>query len=429
MKRVLLALALLASSCERPRGQEPESAPPSPNASILPAPLATGVAEAPGSAREPAPPPEDRRPDAATLPSAETLRGDQALPADALTAKETSGLVLSGEWRWIDAPAPTRAPEVHAEGLVAARKATAFRWTLAVTESGRMRARFEGRGFPVPQGTELRARADRYGHVLVFPGGTEYRPAPPGALRALFGDRRLDVLPLVAGQVTARGAAPVRAPSAVRARRVEVTSKTGTLVLDLAHVPESGLGAALLCRTMVELVAVDPISTVCAPEELPVRAQLTWPSGGGISFELGELPKKADVPLADVLTPPPAASLAPRTVPEQQPVLLGREELAAFRTRTIDLPAPPRGAPTEGLVAHNATDGLRYLTVDGVPVAWVLPGADVMLPGFLRGRYLVGFRGFLGDAAEPPRTVELPARVGVGEPADAGAPAPPKSSK
>ena len=40
--------------------------------------------------------------------------------------------------------------------------------------------------FPLPLGTELRARQDRYGHLLVWKGGTEYRVLPPGTLRAML---------------------------------------------------------------------------------------------------------------------------------------------------------------------------------------------------------------------------------------------------
>ena len=81
---------------------------------------------------------------------------------------------------------------------------------------------------------------------------------------------------------------------------------------------------------------------------------------------------------------------------------LSREELAAFRLRPLEVSPPASNAPTEGLSLHNATDSLRYLFIDSLPVAWVLPNRDKLIPGLVRGHYVVQWRTFLGDAVEPP---------------------------
>ncbi|MCS6899064.1 MAG: hypothetical protein RMJ98_09125 [Myxococcales bacterium] len=438
--RVAWASLLLLSSCfsAPPTVQEREApatnASISPNASILPAPLASTLPAPPASSGlrppSPRPPPSARTPLGPTsatpptssnlspfteLPLAEPLRADSVLPPDPLTSREVTGLMLVADWRWSEIPSPPRIPEVSPEGLAAARRLTSFKWLIAATENGRLRILFDTRPFPLPLGSELRARADRLGHLLIFPGGKEYRAAPPGSLRALFGDRRLDVLPLSPGEVTPRP--PPAARGRLISQRTEVASRVGSVVLDTVSLPEPNLGVALLCRLLLELIAVDPTLPLCASGLLPVRAQFTWRSGSGITFEVQEYSRRMELPVGEVTCPPFGAQMAATMVPPQPSgVLLTREESAAFRLRPAEVVVPGKDAPAEGFVARNATDGLRYLLVDGVPAAWVLPGEDAVLPGFPRGRYMVQWRTFLGDRIEAPKLVEAPARIAVGEP-------------
>lgn len=432
------------SSCDAPRAEAPRERPlTSPNASILPSPLTsagstdlsktafTVASAAPTSTASAARPatagsaaraawasgsgevaPRGVAPEA--LPVARPMRVSEPLPVDMLSAREAGGVSFGGEWRWLDAPSAPKAPEVSAEGLAAARRLTALRWSVSLAETGRMRVSFDGRAFPLPLGTELRARADRFGHALVFPAGREYRTVPAGALRALFGDLRLDVTPLVTGEVRPRGAGAPHHGAAVR--RVDVISRLGTLHLDTVRSPEAGFGAVLLCRMLVELVAVDPTTPACAWGELPVRAHYTWPSGGSVLFEAGEISRQKETPPHELLCPPSGASFAASATPPTSPgVLLTRDEAAAFRRQPVDTPPPGSGAPAEGLVVRNGTDGVRALVLDGVPVAWVLPGAEHAIVGLSRGRYVMQGRSFLGDTIEAPRTIELPARLTIGE--------------
>ncbi len=446
----LFGLASAApSSCDGPRVEAPSERPlTSPNASILPAPLtssastdvskaAFAAASSPAAATASAARAGAAGPASSTNgargswaagsaeaaarsapeppPLARPTRIAEPLPADTLGPKDVAGVSFGGEWRWLDAPAAPKAPEVNAEGLAAARRLTALRWSVSLTEGGRMRVAFDGRAFPLPLGTELRARADRYGHALVFPAGREYRVVPAGALRALFGDLRLDVTPLVAGEARPRGAGAPHHGAAVR--RVDLVSRLGTLHLDTVRSPEAGLGALLLCRMLVELAAVDPTTQVCARDELPVRAHYVWPGGGSAIFEAGEIARQKETPTHEVLCPPANASFAATATPPAAPgVILTRDEAAAFRSRPIETVAPAASAPAEGLVVRNGTDGVRALVLDGIPVAWVQPGAEHSIVGLPRGRYVVQGRSFLGDSVEAPRTVELPARVTIGEP-------------
>jgi hypothetical protein len=63
-----------------------------------------------------------------------------------------------------------------------------------------------------------------------------------------------------------------------------------------------------------------------------------------------------------------------------------------------------------------------YLLVDGVPVVAVPPLAERYVIGPARGKYVTQWRTFLGERVGAPQTVELPARLGYGLVADAGAP-------
>lgn len=99
--------------------------------------------------------------------------------------------------------------------------------------------------------------------------------------------------------------------------------------------------------------------------------------------------------------------------------MLTPTELAAFRTTAIDMPPGPF-ANADGLIVTNATDQLRILYIDGVPVLWASAGAKDVLKGLPRGRYVSQWRTFLGESIEPPESQAVPGLVVVGNP-DAGA--------
>jgi hypothetical protein len=97
---------------------------------------------------------------------------------------------------------------------------------------------------------------------------------------------------------------------------------------------------------------------------------------------------------------------------------LSPPELAAFRTGPVEMPSVAHGNG-DGLVVANSSDQVRVLHVDGIPVAWVAPGAKDVLSGLQRGRYIMQLRTFLGDSFEPPVTHTVPGLVQLGA-ADAG---------
>jgi len=426
--RALAALFFLAG-CDRAPAETLENATPSPNASILPAPLSSVAQPAAETPHLPAPI-KSSGGSAESLGRALSadggraipvpLRADQAPDDDPLTVREVQGVTLEGEWRYADTPAPPKTPEVNAAGIEAARKATAPRMTIDLASAGRMRVIFDSRGLPLAEGTEIRARADRYGHLLVWPNGTQYRALPPGAVRTLFAERRIDAVPLVRAQSSGRNDGVRRAGFATH--KWELTTRTGKLILEQAKIANAGDGALLFCRFLSEIIAIDPSAAPCSADEVPLRAQYEWPQGGSVAFEVHDVAERVEFSSGQLLVPPPGGTFAPASLPpDSGGLFLTTEELAAFRLRPTDLAgAPPPGAPREGLLLYNGSDFLRYAFLDAIPVGWVAPNRDQHVLGPLRGRYLLQWRTFLADTVDPAFVVDLPARVTIGLATDGG---------
>ncbi|WP_437966937.1 hypothetical protein WMF04_46505 [Sorangium sp. So ce260] len=422
-----VGLLLAAAGCEPSRHQPADlvEAGASPNARILPAPLAN---EAPDLL------------DASTTEASAKLASDDhgrlimseasqqsplplppatPLPEDTLPPRELPGVTLEAAFRWRDVPQPPKAPEVAAPGIQAAQRLTDLTWKVDLAETGRMRVQFTSQALPLPPGSELRARHDVYGEALLWPALTQYRVLPPGALRTLLGERRVDVTPLSAGSARPVGEGK---RLEIDVRKIEMHASLGALYLELGRMPEAGEGGPLLCRALLEILGVDPKSPECVAGEVPLYASYAWQSGGGIAFEVTSADRRTDLISTDMLMPPPSAAYAAAGLPSAQGgVFLTRDELAATRTEPLPLPASvDPGAPGEGFVAVNQTDALFYLLVDGIPAVAVPPMSERYVAGPLRGRYVVQWRTFLGESIDPPQTVEMPARL-VRSGADAGA--------
>jgi hypothetical protein len=417
-------LAALCCGCEAPTKPVlavSVDAGASPNASILPAPLAVEVpSELPDAGVPDAPygllADSTGRlilPDASTPPP-EVLRGDLPMTPETPLLKDVAGVSLEAAFRLREVPAAPKGAEVSQEGIKAALALTAPKWKIDLTETGRMRIVFVSRAMPLPMNSELRARSDRYGHVVLWPNATDYRVVPPGAMRTVLGERRVDVTPMSSGTVKPLGEGK---RLGLPTRKVEVVSALGSVRMELGKTNDVGEGGALLCRTLVEIVGVDPRTPVCIPGEVPISAAYTWQDGGGIDFEVASLSKRTDLATNDILVPPPGATYQPSGLPQSPAgVFLTKDEVAAFRSAPLVLPPveDPR-APGEGFVAVNETDALAYFLLDGVPIVAVPPTEQRYVIGTARGRYVIQWRTFLGDRIGPAKTVELPARLSFGE--------------
>ncbi len=406
----LIAAALVTAAC-RSNGT-PNEAPEkreSPQASAQPALLAVAPTI-----------PASAAPMSMTLeggPPPTPLRSDEVLSPDPLS-RESIGYTLSAAFRQADVTGPPRAPEVNAAGLDAARKATELRVGIDLSPT-RMRLAIHGHGFVLPTEAEIRARADRYGHVIVWPGATSYRPLAPGSMRALLGERRFDVAPITSAEVTLRGEVGRRI--GIRTHRVDVTTRAAQASFEIGRLEGAGEGGVLLCRLLLDLMNAPPGTSLCGPDELPVRVELRWTNHGVLVFELTGALRKTDIPVSTFLVPPQTASFAASPLPVAGVApMLSSQELAALRTNDVDVPPNPNVPSDDVLVVVNPTVELRLLYLDGVPVAWAAPNARGELRGLRRGRYVAQWRTFLGDSIETALTQPVPGITQVGSAPDAG---------
>lgn len=409
----LLILAL--SGCETHKSEPTTAASanePSPNASVLPAPLAAAPTKAvPRDPLHPAPDPSSSS-DVKVPEPPRALREDETPPLEA-ELRTAPGLSLEGRLRWLEAP-PPRSPEGNADALNRARDKSGFELTIDASSLGRLRVVLASRAFPFPTGTELRARDDRYGHLLVWPSANAYTPIPPGALRTVLAEVRVDVSPLTESSVVLAGAGNVLG---LPTQKVRLETSLGKLELEQATVPLAGPGGALLCRLLLELMALAPDSAACRSDQVPLRAEYTWPSGARFELEITKLTKRPELPSDGLATPPLAASLRRGELPGLPFVALVEErELAELHSRALPPPAKlDPTAPKLGLVFQNRGDLPRYLLVDGVPVVWLRADAEWLVSGLKQGRYSVQARDFFGADATPTRVLELPTRFLVGD--------------
>lgn len=411
-------VSVLVTACRwGPPPTDPPDQPASPQAKAEPAPIASLPVPAGSGNAQTAP----LLLDGGALP--QPLRGDRELSADT-TTRETAkegivGYSLEAVLRVSDVPAPTKGSE--GAGLDLARKKTENRLSIDVAP---MHARIVlGPGFVLPEGTELRARSDRYGHVVYTPDDGKYRVAPPGALRAVLGERRFDVAPLLTAEVTHNGEGPRRFGRPTH--KAVVATRAAKASFEIGHLPDLGDGGALLCRSLLELVSAPMSTPLCTEGDLPLRAELRWttppaatpglsPKGriaGAITFEVVSIVRHVDMAASSMATPPLQAVFEGAPIPfEGAELLLARADLTALRGPAFEAP----------LTLVNSTDELRFLWLDGTPIAWVAPGARLRVPGLAAGHYVLQWRTFLADAIEPPQTVTLPATSDLGA-SDSGA--------
>ena len=97
-------------------------------------------------------------------------------------------------------------------------------------------------------------------------------------------------------------------------------------------------------------------------------------------------------------------------------LLLKETNLAQLRNKPVQRSKhPDPTAPKSNLLLTNHSDSSRYLLLDGVPVALVAAGSELLLPGLKPGQYLAVTRDFFGSDDAAPRTVELPLRLSIGD--------------
>ncbi len=288
-----------------------------------------------------------------------------------------------------------------------------MKWSMRIdlVGSGRMRLLLMSRGYAFEKGTELRARVDLLGHILVWPDESQYRILPVGTLRSLFQEGLADVGPVLTTNVKPAGTGHWLD---WETERVSLTNPFGHLTIDQTANPAAGVSGRLLCRWLLEFISAEPSTSVCQTDMVPVRGQFEFAGGGKLEFVATQVSKKQEYGASSISVPPVGASLNSRDLPRTSPTT--NALLAEHRSRTLTRNANTTSVRATGLVATNHTLGLRVLLIDGVAAAWLMPGEERSMPELLPGSYTVVWRDFLGLANEAPKTVTLPARVTVGVP-------------
>jgi hypothetical protein len=399
-----VALFALIVSCRSGGSGDAPLATSSPQAKAEPAPLATLVMPlaldtgplASGS-------------DGGLLPSG--MRPDLGLAADTPTPLTENALyTLYASLRMQDSPPIAKGPEINSALLEQAKKKLEPRFTVDLG-AGRMRWVLDGPGHLLPEGVEIRARTDRLGHVVLFDGGARYRTIGAGSLRSMFQEGRYDFMPLNQAKVLALPGSGYRL--GYRTRSIEVSTPAGRVSFEVAKLSELGDAGQLLCRAMLEWVRAAPQLAPCAPDEVPLHAELRFLPRGSTVFEVGRIQKREATRAQLLGCPPATATYGLSELPiASSRTYLSESELAQFHQIT-DV-AIDRAAP-RGLLAQNHSDSIRILWVDGVPVAQIIPGGTHLIVGLARGRYQVQWRTPEG-ASEPSVSIVVPGRTEVGTP-------------
>lgn len=359
---VVAALALGASACERRVLRAPAEPPPHP--------------------------PYEERLAAPSRESASAVSEEELPPAIALVERPRPPELAAAAVR--DLPPTVTAP-IEARRFVYRVRLAVPQGVGQIAESApipaaelivdvshdRLRARFEGAGWPIEPGSEVRLRRDSPGvYVIDSHGG---QPLEGGRLADWFegGTRRPGPPLSIRRDAAARGDIP----------------------------------GALVCALLAEW-AGEP------RDDVMPRCELGAPSGFRMALWRAE--RTADVPLslthADLRADEVGAVVPPRDVqrrflePEAVTTLHGHVGPDDEVTPSDE---PP---PDAGLLVENRSDTRLIVTVEGVPLGWLSPGDQGAFPSLPAGRYHIGALRPLGNIALRARRVEVPGHIVIPTP-------------
>lgn len=390
-----LSLVLLLCACPSSRigeGGAPQGTTPTVSAAPAPAPMPSLFASA-------TPQPEAEK--IVPLVAGEALANDNA-------EGDTFGVELLFETRFLQAPATSPA--------VTAARATSVGVLRVAIAGARTRVRLGPHAFALDEGYELRYHRARSGGIVVLPNGA-YRVVPPGALRTLLAERRVDVMPLGPAVVTSLGTSTHLGRATTRWR---VTTAWGTIDLDQIAAPtplksapkgdaksDAGEssdaidGGDALCRALLELITADRAlgGAPCASSSIPVRAEIGFASGGGILLEVTSI-RDGVVPRMEVAFPPSNGQVSVAPLADGKYAFVTNEALASLR---------PKG-DVVALDLSNKTPLPRVALIDGVPIGVLAPNSDRSL-SLRASRYVLEWRTALGEIVEKAVEVDAPGKA------------------
>ena len=238
----------------------------------------------------------------------------------------------------------------------------------------RLRARFVGGGWPVPEGSEVRVRRDQPG-AYVFDGAGG-RPLAPDQLSLWFEGGR---------------------------KRFDPTVRIWMPDPDLQVPP-----GTMICRFLAEWAGIPPDSTLrrCGEGGSPPSFRVGLWRGERTADVLVRRPRR--VLRADHEDPP--SGVHSRHV-QHSGFFVNETMQRRLRRRWGRVPTPAEDAPERGLIVHNTGNARMIVTVQGTPVAWVDADHEVYLPGLRPGAYQVGSTRPFGLLVAPGRFVKDPGRL------------------
>jgi hypothetical protein len=409
----LFVVCTLSACQDAPVNTDPVNTEPSPNASILPSPLASvrplplkdaGASSAPDAVAAG----DAGLTDAATpRPPPSYFDSHRALESEVLPVPEAPGARLEAQFNWQPRSAGGRGDPRGRFGL-----------RIELSSLGRMRLSITSNRMPLAENTELRARLDRYGHVLVWPDHTGYRVVLPGTLRAIFEELRADVSPLLEAKTERAGGGkllglPVHVDT--------IQTAMGTLVLEQAQVGDLGESGILLCRLLSELVLAKPDNSACRTDWVPLKAEFGWVENGRFGFIVNTLERDPAMLTAEFSTPPEGGDFRNHQLPDKPPRLWLDEDAQrriepGAKVRATPSDAKGSAEPTKGLVVINHFETPRYLLLNGEVSAWLATGAELQLMGLRPGSYTLLARDFFGLEPEHPLVQNVPGQRALGTP-------------
>ncbi len=352
------------------------------------------------------------------------LLAGEPLPNDSPTAEpESPGAELLFEVRPRSAPGIPVHLGAVTPAVTSAQNAVAGVLRVSVG-NGRARVRIGPRAFALDEGWELRGDRRRGGFILLF-GSNQYRVVPSGALRTLLSERRVDVMPLGPTHLARLADGSHLGRSTTRTR---VTTAWGALDLDQMTVtppsktasgPRSDArvdalelensatesGGEPLCRLFLELIGADRAlgGAPCSPSLIPLRADVSFAVGGGISIDATSV-REGAIPRADLAFPPATAQLSSNQLPDAKFAAIGNDVLLSLRAK---------GEPVTLEIA-NKSPSPRWVFVDGVAVALFPSNVERALT-VRSSRYVVEWRTPLGEIVERASEVNAPGRASVSQ--------------
>lgn len=433
---LLLLLSACAAACgcdEQPSADStsekasapsgPKSSEQSPNARILPEPLESGL---------PAPE-DDESADKSQLvveprEPARPLPVNQALSDDTLKRGLATGLEMEFQISW---------PEAKRSVLVGTELYDTWpRFQVQLLRElsarpARMRWVLQSRVFPFPEKTEIRARADRIGHLVLWPDLRSYRIAPTGSLHALFADRRVDRVPFVEPERVTNGTGSRLGKPTIRST---IATAVGVVSLEFVQVDELPYASELLCTAFLEIARVKASAELCPADHLPVHFEIKWQNDGGIQFSVlswgsanfdqddfrmpPELPiyKRGELPPFEdyFLDEKTLFALLPLTREKADPAVVPLPAAPAGPAPVTPPMAPATGPPRNQVVLQNKLSRPLVVVLNKVPYMWLSPGENTEL--YLTSPEVrVSARDFLGEMIFVERALVAPTKLDFGE--------------